>query len=254
MTRRLADALVGLDVAVGPDPTDLRSLPAPDVPWRRSLDDLGAPLRVAWSPTLGYARRRRRGRRRSAQRAVDVLAGARHRGRRGPVRLRRGPGLVVVHRGRPACNERTLEPLRDTDAWEQVDPGLRETADLARAQFGPVDVVRALDDCHTPQPAARRAVPPALAAAVPDGRRARPARSASDGTIEGEGDVNWVRFTYPFNMTRSPAGTVCAGFTSDGMPVGLQIDRPAARRRRRAPRPGVARGRARPRHRAAGYR
>jgi Asp-tRNA(Asn)/Glu-tRNA(Gln) amidotransferase A subunit family amidase len=24
-------------------------------------------------------------------------------------------------------------------------------------------------------------------------------------------------------MTRSPAGTVCAGFTSDGMPVGLQV-------------------------------
>jgi aspartyl-tRNA(Asn)/glutamyl-tRNA(Gln) amidotransferase subunit A len=32
-----------------------------------------------------------------------------------------------------------------------------------------------------------------------------------------------VRFTYPFNMTRSPAGTVCAGFTADGMPVGLQV-------------------------------
>jgi aspartyl-tRNA(Asn)/glutamyl-tRNA(Gln) amidotransferase subunit A len=24
-------------------------------------------------------------------------------------------------------------------------------------------------------------------------------------------------------MTRSPAGTVCAGLTSDGMPVGLQV-------------------------------
>ncbi|HVH04501.1 MAG TPA: hypothetical protein VNE71_00715, partial [Myxococcota bacterium] len=24
-------------------------------------------------------------------------------------------------------------------------------------------------------------------------------------------------------MTRSPAGTVCAGFASDGMPVGLQL-------------------------------
>ena len=36
-------------------------------------------------------------------------------------------------------------------------------------------------------------------------------------------DPNWVRFTYPFNMTRSPAGTVCAGFTSSGLPVGLQV-------------------------------
>ncbi len=44
-----------------------------------------------------------------------------------------------------------------------------------------------------------------------------------NGTIDGEETPNWVAFTYPFNMTRSPAGTVCAGFTSSGMPVGLQV-------------------------------
>ena len=43
------------------------------------------------------------------------------------------------------------------------------------------------------------------------------------GTIDGQGTPSWVAFTYPFNMTRSPAGTVCAGFTSDGLPVGLQV-------------------------------
>ena len=36
-------------------------------------------------------------------------------------------------------------------------------------------------------------------------------------------DPSWVRFTYPFNMTRSPAATVCAGLTGDGLPVGLQL-------------------------------
>ncbi len=30
-------------------------------------------------------------------------------------------------------------------------------------------------------------------------------------------------YTYPFNVTGQPAGTVCAGLSSDGMPVGLQI-------------------------------
>src|SRR5690606_20723302 len=43
------------------------------------------------------------------------------------------------------------------------------------------------------------------------------------GTVNGQPDMSWVRYTYPFNLTRSPAGTVCAGFTSDGMPVGLQV-------------------------------
>src|SRR4029079_13945424 len=43
------------------------------------------------------------------------------------------------------------------------------------------------------------------------------------GTVDGVEDPTWVRFPYPFNLTRSPAGSVCAGFTSDGMPVGLQV-------------------------------
>jgi Asp-tRNA(Asn)/Glu-tRNA(Gln) amidotransferase A subunit family amidase len=29
--------------------------------------------------------------------------------------------------------------------------------------------------------------------------------------------------TQAFNMTRSPAGTTCAGFTHDGLPVGIQV-------------------------------
>ncbi|MEW6123259.1 MAG: amidase family protein [Pseudomonadota bacterium] len=35
--------------------------------------------------------------------------------------------------------------------------------------------------------------------------------------------VSWVFYTYPFNLTGQPAGTVCAGIASDGMPVGLQV-------------------------------
>lgn len=35
--------------------------------------------------------------------------------------------------------------------------------------------------------------------------------------------VSWVYYTYPFNLTGQPAASVCAGFAQDGMPVGLQI-------------------------------
>ncbi len=41
--------------------------------------------------------------------------------------------------------------------------------------------------------------------------------------MNGVEDPNWVRFTYPFNMTRSPAATVCVGVTEKGLPVGLQL-------------------------------
>jgi len=35
--------------------------------------------------------------------------------------------------------------------------------------------------------------------------------------------VSWVYYTYPFNLTGQPAATVCAGIAADGMAVGLQI-------------------------------
>ena len=51
----LADVVAALDVVVGPDPTDLRSLPRPEASWPAALDDAKPPRKVAWSPTLGYA-------------------------------------------------------------------------------------------------------------------------------------------------------------------------------------------------------
>jgi aspartyl-tRNA(Asn)/glutamyl-tRNA(Gln) amidotransferase subunit A len=33
----------------------------------------------------------------------------------------------------------------------------------------------------------------------------------------------WLAFTFPFNLTGQPAATVPAGFSKDGLPIGLQI-------------------------------
>jgi Asp-tRNA(Asn)/Glu-tRNA(Gln) amidotransferase A subunit family amidase len=35
--------------------------------------------------------------------------------------------------------------------------------------------------------------------------------------------VAWAKYTYPFNLTGHPAGSVPAGFTRVGLPVGLQL-------------------------------
>jgi aspartyl-tRNA(Asn)/glutamyl-tRNA(Gln) amidotransferase subunit A len=35
--------------------------------------------------------------------------------------------------------------------------------------------------------------------------------------------VSWVYYTYPFNLTGQPAATICAGLSKNGMPVGMQI-------------------------------
>ena len=55
MARTIADVALALDVAVGPDPTDLRSLPRPEASWLAALHDPHVPVRVAYAPTLGYA-------------------------------------------------------------------------------------------------------------------------------------------------------------------------------------------------------
>jgi aspartyl-tRNA(Asn)/glutamyl-tRNA(Gln) amidotransferase subunit A len=43
--------------------------------------------------------------------------------------------------------------------------------------------------------------------------------------IDGRAVANtqWLAFTFPLNMTGQPAATIPAGFTDDGLPVGLQI-------------------------------
>jgi aspartyl-tRNA(Asn)/glutamyl-tRNA(Gln) amidotransferase subunit A len=44
-----------------------------------------------------------------------------------------------------------------------------------------------------------------------------------DGIEVGELRRNWFPYTMPFNITGHPAITVCCGFGSDGLPIGLQI-------------------------------
>ena len=45
----------------------------------------------------------------------------------------------------------------------------------------------------------------------------------------GWGDewIEWSPYTYPFNLTQQPAASVPCGFTSEGLPIALQIVGPA---------------------------
>jgi aspartyl-tRNA(Asn)/glutamyl-tRNA(Gln) amidotransferase subunit A len=122
-----------------------------------------------------------------------------------------------------ASSLRTLDRFRADDAvWSRIDPGLVALVEWARTSVGPAGVIEALDACHRLNVAlvdlfhgVSLLLTPTVAGQLP--------RVGEVGTINGEPDVNWVVYTYPFNMTRSPAGSVCAGFTADGMPVGLQV-------------------------------
>ena len=108
-----------------------------------------------------------------------------------------------------------------TPAFDQLDPAVRFSAELAQSMSA-VDVIAAQDACHelnqtltTLLADVSFLICPVVAGRVPEPWR--------NGTVDGVPDPNWVRFTYPFNLTRSPCGTVPIGLTDDGVPVGLQV-------------------------------
>ena len=219
MARTIRDVTLALDAVVGPEVTDLRALPMPDASWTRSLDELHAPRKVGWAPTLGYAKvdREVAG---ICEAALERVAAA------GTQVVELDPvfdadpvmqWIVLAMAG----NERALGHLRGTPEWDLVDPGHAVLMDM----FGQVSGVRlleAFDACHTANVRLVELfhqVPLILTPTI----AGQPGPAGGDGTIDGVGTPSWVAFSYPFNMTRSPAGTVCAGFTADGMPVGLQV-------------------------------
>jgi Asp-tRNA(Asn)/Glu-tRNA(Gln) amidotransferase A subunit family amidase len=221
MARTLRDVVAGLDVAVGPDPSDLRSLPPPELSWSRSLDDAHVPHRIGWAPTLGYA-------------TIDkeVLGGCER-----AVSLLADLGAEVVEIDdvfeqdpvfdwlaiAGTANERTIGHLRGTPDWARIDLEMRQYADVATERCSPADVIRGFDAMHTLNlrlvdvfHRVSLLLTPTVAGQTPrigDGR----------GTVNGELTPSWVALTYPFNLTRSPAGTVCTGFTADGLPIGVQV-------------------------------
>jgi Asp-tRNA(Asn)/Glu-tRNA(Gln) amidotransferase A subunit family amidase len=219
MARTAMEVAYALDAVIGPDPTDLRSLPMPEPSWSGALDNAHVPMAVAWSPTLGYSPV-------DAEvlsiceHAVGVLSDAGAR----VVEVKNVFSEDPINAWLTLTNTyhaRVLEPFRNTADWHRIDPGLRAMADLGQQVTG-IQFARAMDECHRLNLAlvelfheARLLVSPTTAAAAPV--------STELGLINGESDPNWVRFTYPFNLTRSPAGTVCAGFTRAGLPVGLQL-------------------------------
>ena len=37
---------------------------------------------------------------------------------------------------------------------------------------------------------------------------------------------SWTPFTYPFNLTKHPSSTINCGFSSSGLPIGIQVVAP----------------------------
>ena len=221
MTRHIRDQAYALDAVVGPEPTDLRSLPMPEESWLGALDDLSVPRKVLWSPTLGYANVDPEVAA-LCQAAVDGLGEAGCEVVQIDDVFDADPGMDWLALSLSA-NRRTIDAA-DPDGARRgdLDPDLAAMLDYFSGRLTPTTALEVQDLAHRLNVRLVELLHQAPILLTPTVAGQTPVGSA-DGTVDGKEDPLWVSFTYPFNLTRSPAGTVCAGFTADGMPVGLQV-------------------------------
>lgn len=235
MTRRALDAAVALAVAadgnpaIDPfgtptlDPQALSRLAAAEV---TNLNGRGRALRVVWVPDGGIASR---GDLPGVDRAVAEVTST-------AVAALESAGAEVVARDElfgidPVSDWFTLWTAsmaarhahrRDTQEWDLLWPGVQELVTWGAERVSGADTTRAIDGAWRANNDITAALGDADVLLLPTVAGRTPL-SGRPGTIDGEESIMWVRFTYPFNLTRHPAGSVRAGLDPDGMPVGLQV-------------------------------
>jgi aspartyl-tRNA(Asn)/glutamyl-tRNA(Gln) amidotransferase subunit A len=220
MARRIADVVTALEVSVGPDPSDLRALPRPEASWLAAIEDPHVPVQVAWAPTLGYAEVDTEVLE-ICQRAVGVLESL-------------GAEVNVVDTVfetdpvddfltlMSVCQLRTMRPFMDHPRWEEIDPFLRAIVDAAQSTTAE-QLVQVFDRCHLMNLTLVDLFHQSRILVTPTFSGTAPPVGTGQSLVNGVMTHKWLQFTYPFNMTRSPAATVCAGVTAAGLPVGLQL-------------------------------
>jgi aspartyl-tRNA(Asn)/glutamyl-tRNA(Gln) amidotransferase subunit A len=221
ITRTVRDAAAVLDVIAGGDDRDRVSLPREPESYLHACDEPIRGLNIAWSPDLGYA-------------TVDprVLAVCENAAAEFESL---GCHVEVVNPGWESPEEAfsTLIAAQFYAAWSDqlpaaepaMDPTLvrfirRGGAVSARdyvLAFGKVSAywqeVRAFLERFDVLLTPTVAVPPF------------PLGESPPRDIAGEpvSVLGWMPYTFLFNLTGQPAASVPAGWTEDGLPVGLQI-------------------------------
>lgn len=222
MSRTVADAALILSVIAGPDDRDRHTLPKEEgFDWMQSLKGNLKGLKVAYSSDWGYAAVDKRVRKIVGD-AVKVFE--------------RDLGCVVeeAHPGWENCyeafwgmvaRESDLRGMRamEKKLGDKMTPHLREflNTEWTAEQFTDAMVarkavnnkmwrfMRKYDLLLTPTLAVPAFEVGIQGPTVIDGREVEP--------------FEWLHFTYPLNLTGQPAATIPAGWTDDGLPVGLQI-------------------------------
>jgi aspartyl-tRNA(Asn)/glutamyl-tRNA(Gln) amidotransferase subunit A len=219
MARTVPDLALLMNVITGADDRDVYALPPERRDYTDGIEDGVKGLRIAFSPTLGYARV-------DAEVAASVDQAA-HRF------AELGADVEIVERvfDDPVAAWLTLwwagaakaMSIYSAEQRRHIDPGLEDAAQrgarLSAVDYVTADVVRgtlslAMAEFH-------RRYDLLLTPSVPV-----PALEAGALLVDPATQKEWVEwapFSYPFNLTRQPAISVPCGLTKAGLPIGLQI-------------------------------
>jgi aspartyl-tRNA(Asn)/glutamyl-tRNA(Gln) amidotransferase subunit A len=219
-TMSVRDAALMMNVLAQPDARDWTSLPPDGRDHLVGLDDGVRGLRVAFSPTLGYAKGVHPEIAAATARAAERLRelGARVEavdpGIDDPLEITCGLWFVGAW---------TLWNTLRPEQQRVTDPDFAAEAHLGSA-YSALDVQRltlrrgALGS-HLRQFMQRFDLILTPSVAVPP-FDARPAGSIE---LDPASMLGWTPFSYPFNLSQQPACTLPFGLTSAGLPIGVQL-------------------------------
>jgi aspartyl-tRNA(Asn)/glutamyl-tRNA(Gln) amidotransferase subunit A len=222
MTRSVPDCAALLDVISGFDARDCTAMPTPTKSFLDGLDDGVAGLRIAFSPNFGFVHNDAEVDA-AVRAAVDVIASA------GAEVDEVDPGFAdpveAFHVLWFSGEAHVLRAYGDIEeAWaDRVDPGLRRTAATGAAYSAAdyLDATAVRMQLGVLMGRFHQTYDVLLSPTLP-----LPAFPAGQDVPDGWDSpdwTSWTPYTYPFNMTQQPALSVPCGFTSAGLPIGLQV-------------------------------
>jgi len=219
IARTVADAALMLTVLSGPDHRDPYALPPESKNYLDGLEGGVRGWRIAFSPTLGFARVDPEitaavgaaARRFEALGAIVETVDGIFSSPREALFTLWAAGTAKLLRGFPAGRREAIDPGLAVTAkeGERISAVDYLEADLVRTALG-----RQIAEFHKKYDLLLTPMMPIPALPV--------GQDLNDPATEQHW-IDWSPFSYPFNLTRQPAASIPCGVTRAGLPIGLQI-------------------------------